>query len=115
MSMNYARPPFDNKLVSQAIATAVDRKKVTKAARFEAARPNQTAIPEASFFYYDYAPYDPDPDKATLLLQQAGVTTPITMGLMVTDEFPESVTAAQVIASELEPIGINVNVEVLDF
>jgi peptide/nickel transport system substrate-binding protein len=115
MSMNYARPPFDNKLVRQAIATAVDREKVTKAARFEAARPNQTAIPEDSFFYYDYAPYDPDPDKAKQLLQQAGVTTPITMGLMVTDEFPESVTAAQVIASELEPIGINVNVEVLDF
>jgi peptide/nickel transport system substrate-binding protein len=48
-------------------------------------------------------------------MQQAGVTTPLTMGLMVTDEFPESVTAAQVIASQLEPIGIDVQVEVLDF
>ena len=115
MSMNYARAPFDNPLVRQAIATAVDRDEVTTAAKFGAARPNQTAIPEDSFFYSDYAPFDPDVDKAEQLLQQAGVTTPITMGLMVTDEFPESVTAAQVIASELEPIGINVEVETLDF
>jgi peptide/nickel transport system substrate-binding protein len=115
MSMNYARPPFDNRLVRRAIATAVDRAEVTEAARFDAARPNQTAIPEDSFFYYDYAPFDPDADAARRLLEQAGVPTPLTMGLMVTDEFPESVTAAQVIASQLEPIGIDVEVEVLDF
>jgi peptide/nickel transport system substrate-binding protein len=115
MSMNYARPPFDNRLVRRAIATAVDRAEVTEAARFDAARPNQTAIPEDSFFYYDYAPFDPDVNKARQLMQQAGVSTPLTMGLMVTDEFPESVTAAQVIARELEPIGITVEVEVLDF
>jgi peptide/nickel transport system substrate-binding protein len=115
MSMNYARPPFDNPRVRQAIATAVDRAEVTEAARFEAARPNQTAIPADSFYYYDYAPFDPDEGAARQLLEQAGVPTPITMGLMVTDEFPESVTAAQVIAGQLEPIGIDVEVEVLDF
>jgi peptide/nickel transport system substrate-binding protein len=115
MSMNYARPPFDNPQVRQAIATAVDRVEVTEAARFEAARPNQTAIPEDSFFYYDYAPFEPDENAARQLLEQAGVTTPITMGLMVTDEYPESVTAAQVIAGQLEPIGITVEIEVLDF
>jgi peptide/nickel transport system substrate-binding protein len=115
MSMNYARAPFDNPLVRRAIATAIDRDEVTEAAKFGAARANQTAIPEDSFFYYDYAPFDPDVDAAKQLLQQAGVTTPITMGLMVTDEFPESVTAAEVITSQLEPIGIDVQVETLDF
>jgi peptide/nickel transport system substrate-binding protein len=115
MSMNFAKPPFDNPKVRQAIATAVDRDAVTEAAKFGAARANETAIPEDSFFYSDYAPYEPDVDKAKQLLEESGVTTPITMGLMVTDEFPESVTAAQVIASELEPIGIKVEVETLDF
>ncbi|TFV64033.1 UNVERIFIED_ORG: ABC transporter substrate-binding protein [Bacillus sp. AZ43] len=115
MSMNYAREPFGNPAVRRAIATAVDREEVTEAARFEAAQANQTAIPEDSFYYYDYAPFEPDEDAARRLLEEAGVTTPITMGLMVTDEFPESVTAAQVIASQLEPIGITVEVEVLDF
>ena len=115
MSMNYARPPFDNENVRRAIATAVDRAEVTQAAKFDAARPNQTAIPEDSFYYYDYSPFTPDVDAAKQLMQQAGVTTPITMGLMVTDEYPETVTAAQVIASELKPIGINVDVQTLDF
>ncbi len=115
LSMNYTVPPFDNPLVRRAIATAVDREEVAEAARFGAARANQTAIPEDSFFYYDYAPFQTDEDAARALLEQAGVTTPITMGLMVTDELPESVTSAQVIADQLEPIGIDVEVEVLDF
>src|SRR3712207_7491781 len=51
----------------------------------------------------------------TLFRSQAGVQTPLTMGLMVTDQFPETVTAAQVIASQLEPIGITVEIETLDF
>ena len=115
MSMNYDKPPFDNRDVRRAIATAVDRAQVTEAARFEAARPNQTAIPEDSFFHSDYAPFEPDEDAARKLIEDAGVETPITMGLMVTDEFPETVTAAQVVASQLEPIGIDVEVETLDF
>jgi len=115
LSMNYARAPFDNPLVRRAIATAVDRDEVAEATRFGAARANQTAIPEDSFFYYDYAPFQPDEAAARQLLEQAGVRTPLTMRVMVTDELPESVTAAQVIDSQLEPIGIDVEVEVLDF
>jgi peptide/nickel transport system substrate-binding protein len=115
MSMNYARPPFDNRDVRRAIALAVDREAVAEAAWFGAAQANQTAIPEDSYFYYDYAPFERDPEQARQLLQQAGVTTPLTMGLMVTDEYPETVTAAQVIASQLEEIGITVEIETLDF
>ncbi len=115
MSMNYRRPPFDNRDVRRAIATAIDREEVAEAAWFGAARGNQTAIPEDSFFHLDYAPFQPSQEEATALLQQAGVTTPLTMGLMVTDEFPETITAAQVIASQLEPVGINVEIETLDF
>ncbi|GAB3352380.1 ABC transporter substrate-binding protein [Modestobacter lapidis] len=115
LSMNYAREPFGNPQVRQAIATAIDRGAVTEAARFGAAEPNQTAIPEDSYFHTDYAPYDADPQAAQQLLQQAGVQTPISMGLMVTDEFPETVTAAQVIASQLQPIGIDVDVQTVDF
>jgi peptide/nickel transport system substrate-binding protein len=115
MSMNYGRAPFDNRDVRRAISFAVDREAVAEAARFGAAQPNQTAIPEDSFFYYDYAPFQRDPDQARQLLQQAGVQTPLTMGLMVTDQFPETVTAAQVIASQLGEVGINVEIETLDF
>ena len=74
MAMNYARPPFDDPTVRQAIASAVDREAVAEAARFGAARANQTAIPEDSFFYYDYAPFDRDPDAArAAAASEAGV------------------------------------------
>ncbi len=115
MSMNYDRPPFDNRDVRRAISFAIDREAVAEAAWFGAAQANQTAIPEDSFFYYDYAPFQRDPEQARQLLAQAGVTTPLTMGLMVTDEYPETVTAAQVIASQLDEIGIEVQIETLDF
>ncbi|MGY1786657.1 ABC transporter substrate-binding protein [Geodermatophilus sp. SYSU D00698] len=115
LSMNYAVPPFDNRDVRRAIATALDRDEITQAARFGAAQPNQTAIPEGSPWYLDYAPFTPDEEAARQLLAQAGVQTPLTMGLMVTDEYPETVAAAQVIASELEPIGIQVEIQEEDF
>lgn len=115
MSMNYDREPFGNRDFRRAVATAIDRAAVAEAAKFGAAQPNQTAIPEDSFFYYDYAPFDTSVEEAQQLLESAGVATPVTMGLMVTDEFPETVTAAQVIASQLEPIGINVDVQNVDF
>ncbi|TKJ23403.1 ABC transporter substrate-binding protein [Blastococcus sp. CCUG 61487] len=115
MSMNYDRPPFDNRDVRRAISFAIDREAVAEAAWFGAAEPNQTAIPEDSFFYYDYEPFERDVDQARQLLEQAGVATPLTMGLMVTDEYPETVTAAQVIASQLEEIGVQVEIETLDF
>jgi peptide/nickel transport system substrate-binding protein len=115
MSMNYDVPPFDNRDVRRAIATAVDREAVAEAATFGAARANQTAIPEGNFYYTDYAPFEPDVEAARQLIEDAGVQTPITMGLMVTDELPESVTAAQVIASQLEPIGIDVDIQNEDF
>src|SRR3712207_6053317 len=69
MTMNYDRPPFDNRDVRRAIATAIDREEVTTAARFEAAQPNETAIPEDSFFYYDYAPFEPNVEEARAMLE----------------------------------------------
>jgi peptide/nickel transport system substrate-binding protein len=115
VSLNYDRPPFDDRDVRRAIALAVDREAVAEAAWFGAAQANQTAIPEDSLFHTDYAPFERDLDEARRLLEQAGVTTPLTMGLMVTDEFPETVSAAQVIASQLDEIGITVDIETLDF
>ena len=37
------------------------------------------------------------------------------MNMMVTSEYPQTVTAAQVIAAELQPLGITVKIQTLDF
>ncbi|MFB9376640.1 ABC transporter substrate-binding protein [Kineococcus gynurae] len=114
-AMNCRKAPFDRVEVRRAVAEAVDRAAVTEAARFDAARANQTAIPEDSFWYEDYAPWTGDVDKAKGLLEGAGVSLPLTMGLMVTSEYPETVTAAQVLAAQLEPLGVRVEIQTEDF
>ena len=111
---NFDRAPFDDPLVRDALAFAIDREAVTEAAKFGAATVNQTAIPEQSFFASDYAPYSHDPERARQLLSDAGVSD-LSMGLMVTDEFPETVQAAQVLSSQLGEVGIDVEIQVEDF
>ncbi|HSJ45426.1 MAG TPA: ABC transporter substrate-binding protein [Euzebyales bacterium] len=74
--MGPARSPWSR----QAPSYAIDREAITEAAKFGAATVNQTAIPESSFRYYDYAPYSYDPDRARQLLDDAGVGD-VSMGL----------------------------------
>lgn len=114
LALNQSRAPYDNVEVRRAVAFALDRAAITKAAKFGLATVNQTAIPEDSAFYYDYAPYQRDPAQAKQLLAAAGVTD-LTMDLMVTNEYPETVTAAQVIAAQLKDVGITVTIRTLDF
>ena len=111
---NYDREPFDIPEVRQALAYAIDREAITEAAKFGAATPNQTAIPEGSTFYSDYAPYEHDPDRARELLDEAGVED-LELELMVTDEFPETIQVAQVMESQLAEVGITASIRTLDF
>jgi peptide/nickel transport system substrate-binding protein len=115
MAMNHEREPFSNPEVRRAVAYAIDREAVTEAAQFDAATVNQTAIPEDSFFHFDHAPFEQDRDQAMELMEGAGVGDDLTMDLMVTSEYPETIAAAQVIADQLSDIGIEVQIRELDF
>jgi peptide/nickel transport system substrate-binding protein len=114
LALNNDREPFDDVDVRRAIAFALNIDDITEAAKFDAATPNETAIPESSFWYLDYAPFGYDVDQAQQLLDDAGVSG-LTIDLMVTNEFPETVTAAQVIASQLAEVGIEVEIRTEDF
>ncbi|MFF5174609.1 ABC transporter substrate-binding protein [Micromonospora sp. NPDC000089] len=114
LALNEARKPYDNPAVRRAVAFALDREAITKAAKFGLATVNQTAIPKGSPFHVDYAPYTHDPAQAKQLLDSAGVKG-LTMDLMVTSEYPETVTAAQVIAAQLKEVGITAKIRTLDF
>ncbi|CAA9328724.1 MAG: Dipeptide-binding ABC transporter, periplasmic substrate-binding component [uncultured Nocardioidaceae bacterium] len=114
LALNQNREPFNDENVRRAIAFAIDREAIVKAAKFGNATVNQTAIPEASSWYHEYAPYSHDPDQAQQLLDDAGVSD-LTMDLMVTSDYPETVSAAQVIADQLSEVGIEVEIRELDF
>ena len=114
-ALNQEREPFDNPDVRRAIAMAIDRDVITEAAQFGAATPNQTAIPASNFWATDYAPFTPgDLEGASALLEEAGVSD-LTIEFMVSSEFPETVTQAQVIASQLAEIGVTVEISDVDF
>lgn len=114
-ALNQNREPFDNPDVRRAIAMAIDREEIAEAAQFGAATANQTAIPDGNFWYFDYSPFDVAAvDEATQLLADAGVGD-LTIEFMVSSDFPETVTQAQVIASQLADIGVTVEISDVDF
>lgn len=114
LALNEAREPWNDVRVRQAIAYAIDRDAIVQATSFGTAVVNQLAIPEQSVWYTEYNQYSTDLDTAKDLMAEAGVTG-MSLDLLATSDYPETVTAAQIIASNLEPLGITVNIRQPDF
>jgi peptide/nickel transport system substrate-binding protein len=111
---NFDREPFDNIDVRRALSFAIDREQVAQAAFFDAAEATQSAMPQGNFWATGHAPFSYDPEGAEQLLADAGVED-LTVDLMLTDEFPHTIQAAQVIASQWGDIGVDVEIRTLDF
>ncbi|AFM18040.1 ABC-type dipeptide transport system, periplasmic component [Mycolicibacterium chubuense NBB4] len=118
LALNEARAPWNDVRVRQAIAYAIDRAAIVQATSYGTAAINQLAIPKGNPWYTRYDKYRPDGenglDKARDLLRQAGAA-PKSLDMLVTTEYPETVTAAQIIADNLAPLGITVNIRTVDF
>jgi peptide/nickel transport system substrate-binding protein len=114
LTLNEARPPWNDVRVRQAIAYGIDRGAIVQATSYGTATANQLAIPAGSPWFTEYHRYSYDVDKAKELLAQAGVKNP-TLDMMATTEYPETVTAAQIIADNLAPLGITVKIRTVDF
>ncbi len=114
LALNEARGPWSDVRVRQALAYAIDRDAIVQAVSYGTAAQNQLAIPEQSVWYTEYDRYSTDLDTARGLLDEAGFTGG-TLDLLATSDYPETVTAAQIIASNLEPLGIDVQIRQPDF
>lgn len=114
LALNEARKPWNDVRVRQAIAYAIDRDAIVAATSYGTAANNQLAIPKGNFWHTDYSRYHYDIDQAKRLLAEANAS-PQNLDMLVTTEYPETVTAAQIIADNLAPLGITVNIRTVDF
>ncbi len=114
LALNEARAPWNDPRVRQAIAYGIDRQSIVQATSYGSATANQLAIPKGNPWYTPYDRYRYDTDEAKRLLGEAGAH-PTRLDLLVTSEYPETVTAAQVIADDLAPLGIEVGIRTVDF
>jgi len=114
LALNEARKPWNDVRVRQAIAYGIDRDSIVQATSYGTAAANQLAIPQGNPWYTPYDRYRRDVNRAKDLLREAGVDHQ-SLDMLVTTEYPETVTAAQIIADNLAALGITVNIRTVDF
>jgi peptide/nickel transport system substrate-binding protein len=114
LALNEARPPYNDVRVRQAIGYAIDRDAIVAATGYGTAVANQLAIPKGSPWYTPYDRYHRDIGMAKSLLHYSGAA-PKSLDMLVTTDYPQTVTAAQIIADNLAPLGITVNIRTVDF
>jgi peptide/nickel transport system substrate-binding protein len=119
LNINASRGPLKDVRVRQAISWAVDRAQVMRvaASSFGRLTPPATApmkqwqLPEDKWMPY----YRPDVEKAKKLMADAGHAAGFTVKLGVIPTFPTMVSGAPVIAAQLKRIGINAEIENVEY
>ena len=113
LSLNCAKPPFDNMAFRQAIAFAVDRKQIRDIAYFGAGEVGSAEVPSGSVWFGGEDPYanGPDIEKAKAKLAEAGITTPFTIKYLGLPQYPELLKTGEVVRDNLKAIGITMEIE----
>jgi len=115
---NTTRKPFDDIRVRQALSLAIDRNEIVAVAEMGMAQPTgpipagatQWAMPLNKLPYYS-----PDLGKAKTLLAQAGFPNGFTFKIVTSPSFEGGLSVAQVIQNQLKRIGVNAELEVVEW
>jgi peptide/nickel transport system substrate-binding protein len=109
--LNTKAPPFDNVNVRQAVAWGINRDEILNTVLKGVGVLAQGPLSPGSWAYdSNFAPFSYDVNKAKAALQQAGVSN-VTFTLLIASGSPLNTQEAQFIQSELQPIGITVNIK----
>ncbi|MEO0929648.1 MAG: ABC transporter substrate-binding protein [Pseudomonadota bacterium] len=115
LSTNNKMPPFDNPLVRQAVAHAIDRQAIIDGAMFGLGTPIGTHFAPHNPAYLDLTSKSPfDPDRARELLAEAGFAD----GFTTTLKLPPPSYArrgGEIIASQLRAVGIETEITNLEW
>jgi len=116
MSTNNKVKPFDNKLVRQAMAYAIDRQMIIDMVTFGYAPAIGSHWSPGTPYYVDMTnkfPYNPE--KAKALLAKAGYPNGFEAVMTASAKHPYSVRSAEVIAHLLGEVGIKLKIESIEW
>jgi peptide/nickel transport system substrate-binding protein len=116
MSTNNKAAPFDNKLVRQAVAHAIDRQAVIDLAMFGYGTPIGSHWSPSTPYYVDLTTLFPyNPDKARELLKEAGYPDGFEATIKLPEIYAYSKRAGEVIADMLGKVGIKLKIEMVEW
>lgn len=113
LEFNNEVEPFNNKLVRQAISYAIDKEAIIDNAMNGIAEVADHQIPEGVFGYTDKVKsYPHDIEKAKELLTEAGYPDGFSFTLLGIEAYTK---VAQVVQASLSEIGIDADIQILEF
>lgn len=115
VGFNCSKPPFDNKLVRQALSHAVDAEGITRSIRTDKDVVISAPYSPVMMFYdksIEHISYDPA--LAKQLLVQAGYPNGFSTTI-IADERKERVDIATIIQQQFKEIGVNAEIKVLEW
>jgi peptide/nickel transport system substrate-binding protein len=116
MSTNNKAKPFDNKLVRQAMAYAIDRQAVVDLVEFGYGTPIGSHWSPSTPYYVDLTgKFAYNPKKAKELLAEAGYPNGFEAVLKASAKHVYSVRAGEVIADMLSQVGIKLKIEKIEW
>ncbi|AYD04020.1 ABC transporter substrate-binding protein [Neorhizobium sp. NCHU2750] len=115
---NFEKKPFDNLKFRQAINYAVDKDGIVASIFDGKATVSDCQLLTPAYFGYnpDLKAYPYDPDKAVKLLKESGVDLKQQIEIEIpTASYLQGEEVTQVIASQLQEVGLNVKITEIDF
>jgi peptide/nickel transport system substrate-binding protein len=115
MPLNVTRPPFDNKLLRQALSLTIDRQALANVVLRGAAYPGRSFFPNSTPAYDPSIPVPPrNITLAKERLAQAGHPGGFTFTLLLAGSGQQDASIAQAIQSMAADAGIHVEIQILE-
>jgi peptide/nickel transport system substrate-binding protein len=116
MSTNNSRKPFSDVRVRRAMAHAIDRRAIIDGAMFGYGTPIGTHMSPINPNYVDLTwMYPYDPEKAKLLLAEAGYPNGFDAVIKLPPRYDYSKRSGEVIADLFRKVGINLKIELIEW
>ena len=116
--INATKKPFDDPRVRRALAFAIDREAISKAAFFGHGSPlyGPPTTTDSPYFNRDLAnSFSYDPQKARALLKEAGYPDGFNLQIDVYQGMTIYTTTAQIVQANLKKIGLNASLKLLEW